>query len=481
MQKLGERRLTNTPQGIPQALCNCGLSLNSSEGRDSATGLKTSPNSPDAALTARGHAGQNLRVSVVYVLNKRGKPLMPCSPRKTRVLLEESKARVVKRTPFTIQLTIAGGETKQPITLGVDSGYSRIGLSAVTHKQELYSAQVFLRTEMVKLNSERRQYRRFRRYRKTWYRKPRFLNRKKPQGWLAPSIQNKFDTHVKLIHKVKEILPVSQINIEVAAFDIQKIKDPEISGSEYQRGAQRGFWNIREYVLYRDWHLCQHCQGKSRDPVLEVHHIISRQIGTDRPDNLVTLCSTCHKRVSKGELKLNIDPSKEFKAETFMSTVRWMLINKLKGLGNVVFHTYGYITKQKRAELKFPKSHTNDAFLIAGATTQNRVSVEYLIQQARKCNRKLFKGERSHIKNTAERLICGFQRFDKVMWKGVECFIFGRRKTGYFDIRKLDATKIHASAKAKELSLLERAKTLLIERRTVLLPSFTEGVSEPSF
>ena len=481
MQKLRERRLTNTPQGIPQALCNCGLSLNSSEGRDSAAGLKTSLNSPDAALTARGHAGQNLRVSVVYVLNRRGKPLMPCSPRKARVLLKESKAKVVKRTPFTIQLTMVTGETRQSITLGVDSGYSRIGLSAVTNKQEVYSAGVNLRTDMVKLNSERRHYRRFRRYRKTWYRKPRFLNRKKPEGWLAPSIQNKFDTHIKLINKIKEILPISQINIEVAAFDIQKIENPNISGIEYQKGEQKGFWNVREYALYRDKHTCQHCKGKSKDPVLEVHHIVSRQIGGMRPDNLITLCSTCHEKVSKAGLKLNIQSSKEFKAETFMSTVRWMLVNKLKGLGNIVFYTYGYITKQKRRELRLPKSHTNDAFLIAGGTIQNRVGVEYLIQQVRKCNRKLFKGERSHIKNTTERIIYGFQRFDKVLWKGIECFIIGRRKTGYFDLRKLDGTKIHASAKAKELSLSERAKTLLIERKAALLPSLTEEVFEPRF
>jgi hypothetical protein len=481
MQKLRERRLTNTPTVIPHDRSNCGLSLNSPEGRDSVTGLKTSVNSPDAALTARGHAGQNLRVSVVYVLNKRGKPLMPCSPGKAKVLLKESKAKVVKRTPFTIQLTMATGETGQSITLGVDSGYSQIGLSAVTDKQEIYSAQVNLRTDIVKLNSERKQYRRFRRYRKTWYRKPRFLNRRKPEGWLAPSIQNKFDTQIKLICKVGEILPISQINIEVAAFDIQKIKNPNISGIEYQKGEQKGFWNVREYVLHRDNHTCQHCKGKSKDPVLEVHHIVSRQIGGMRPDNLITLCSTCHEKVSKAELKLNINPSKEFKAETFMSTVRWMLVNRMRELGNVVFHTYGYITKQKRRELELPKSHINDAFLIAGGTIQNRVGVEYLIQQVRKCNRKLFKGERSHIKNTAERFIYGFQRFDKALWKGIECFIFGRRKTGYFDLRKLDGTKIHASAKAKELSLLERAKTLLIERKAALLPSLTEGVSEPRF
>jgi len=363
----------------------------------------------------------------------------------------------------------------------VDSGYSQIGLSAVTDKQEVYSAEVNLRTDMVKLNSERRQYRRFRRSRKTWYRKPRFLNRRKPKRWLAPSIQNKFDTQIKLIRKVGEILPISQINIEVAAFDIQKIKNPNISGIEYQNGKQKGFWNVREYVLHRDNHTCQHCKGRSKDPVLEVHHIVSRQIGGDSPDNLITLCSTCHEKVSKAELKLSINPSKEFKAETFMSTIRWMLVNKLKSLGNVVFHTYGYITKQKRRELELPKSHTNDAFLIAGGTIQNRVGVEYLIQQVRKCNRKLFKGDRSHIKNTAERIIYGFQRFDKALWKGIECFIFGRRKTGYFDLRKLDGTKIHASAKAKELSLLERSKTLLIERKAALLPSLTEGVSAPRF
>ena len=479
MQKLRERRLTHTPTVIPHDRSNCGLSLNSSEGRDSVAGLKTSLNSPNAALTARGHAGQNLRVSAVYVLNKRGKPLMPCSPRKARVLLKEDKAKVVKRTPFTIQLTMATGETKQPVILGVDSGYGEIGLSAVTDKKELYSAEVKLRKDIVKLNSERRSYRRARRHRKTWYRKPRFLNRKKPEGWLAPSIQHKLDSHIKLINKVKEILPISNIIIEVAAFDIQRIKNPSISGTGYQNGEKKGFWNVREYVLYRDNHMCQHCKGQNKDPVLEVHHIKSRQVDGNRPDNLISLCKTCHEKVSQGKLELNIKLSKGFKSETFMSTVRWKLVNRLREMGYAVSHNYGYITKQNRIALGLPKSHTNDAFIIAGGNGQKKTTVEYLIKQVRKCNRKLFKGDRSHIKNTAERFIYGFQRFDKVLWKGIECFIFGRRKTGYFDLRKLDGTKIHASAKAKELSLLERAKTLLIERKAALLSSLTEGVSEP--
>lgn len=475
MQKLRERGITNTPTNIPHVRSNCGLLLNREETLTVA-GLKTSLNNPDAALTARGHAGQDLRVPAIYVLNKRGMPLMPCSPRKARILLKEGKAKVTQRTPFTIQLIAATGETKQPITLGVDSGYNSVGLSAVTENREVYSAEVALRTNIVKLNSERKQYRRFRRYRKTWYRKSRFLNRKKPEGWLAPSIKHKLDSHIKLINKLKEILPVSHIIVEVAAFDIQKIKNQGISGTEYQSGAQAGFWNVREYVLHRDEHSCQQCKGKSKDPILEVHHIVSRQVGGDSPDNLLTLCSTCHSKISKGELKLeHIEQAKAFKAETFMSTVRWLLVNNLREPGNIIAsHTYGYITKHNRILLNLLKSHINDAFVIAGGTTQERDPIHYLVKQVRKCNRKLFKGDRSHIKNTAERYINGFQRFDKVLWRGEECFIFGRRKSGYFDLRKLDGTRIHASAKMKELTLLENANTILIERRTAI-PPLPEG------
>jgi hypothetical protein len=478
MQKLGERN-TYTPTDIPHVRGNCGLPLNREETL-SVSGSKTSSNNSDAALIAIEHAKQNLRVSVVYVLNMRGQPLMPTTPRKAKKLLKEGKAKVVRRTPFTIQLKYATGENRQPITLGVDSGYENIGLSAKTNKKEAYSAEVRLRMDIVKLNSERRQYRRARRNKNTWYRKPRFLNRKKPEGWLARSIQHKLESHIKLIENVKKLLPVTRIDIEVAAFDIQKIKNPEISGIEYQNGVQKDSWNVREYVLHRDNHTCQACKGKSKDPILETHHIISRQTGGDSPDNLLTLCQTCHEKVSKGKLKLRVKIPAGFKPETFMSTVRWMLVNRLRLSGNAVDHTYGYITKSNRIMLGIEKSHINDAFVIAGGTMQERSSVNYyLIQQVRKCNRKLFKGDRSHIKNTAPRFIHGFQRYDKVLWNDIECFVFGRRKTGYFDLRHLDGAKVYASAKAKELTLLETANTFLIEplKRGTLLHTLKSVVS----
>lgn len=474
MQKLKERN-TYIPAVIPQDCSNCGLSLNSPEGRGSVADLKTSFNSSDAALTGFRSSGTELESicfknsTVVYVLNQRGEPLMPCSERKAKMLLKEEKAKVAGRSPFTIQLTIATGEARQDITLGVDCGYSHVGLSAVSIKQELFSAEVNLRDDMVKLNSERRQYRRSRRSQKTWYRKPRFLNRNKASGWLAPSIQHKLDSSLKLIRKVKEILPIAKINLEVAAFDIQKIKDPDIYGEGYQNGVKKNFYNTREYVLYRDNHTCQCCNGRSKDPVLELHHLESRQTGGGRPDNLITLCISCHKNYHKGKLGLKFKVTKGFKAETFMNTVRWKLVNKLRELGKSVSHTYGYITKSKRIELGLAKSHSNDAFVIAGGDSQKRTS-GYLIQQVRKCNRKLFRGSRSHIKNTAPRFVKGFQRFDKVLWKGIECFVSGRRKTGYFDIRMLTGEKLSDSVKYSQLKLLESAKTLLIERSMALPP-----------
>lgn len=380
---------------------------------------------------------------------------MPCSPHRARVLLKEGKAKVVKRTPFVIQLIIPTGETKQDTTLGVDSGFTHVGLSAVSDKEELFSADVSLRTDMVKLNSERAMYRRNRRGRKTRYRKPRFLNRTKPEGWLAPSIQHKLDSHKKLISMVKRLLPVTKTVIEVAAFDVQKIKNPEIQGIGYQNGDQVGFWNVREYVLYRDSHKCQAPKCNHKDKVLNVHHIVSRQVGGDRPNNLITLCETCHSKHHKGEIDLKIKRTNGFKAETFMSIVRWRLTNETNSK-----HTFGYITKANRIAWGLDKSHINDAFVIAGGVNQLRTQ-PLVIKQVRKCNRKLYKGARSHIRNTAAREIKGFRRFDKVLWEGNVAFVFARRTSGSFDIRDIYNTSLHKSVSFKQLELLERGNIFI--------------------
>ena len=394
---------------------------------------------------------------------------MPTTPCKARKLLKQGKAKVVKREPFTIQLLYATGETKQDITLGVDAGSKIIGLSATTDKQELFSAEVELRNDIVDLLSTRREFRRTRRNRLR-YRKPRFLNRvrSKNKGWLAPSVENKIQTHLKIISKIHEILPISKIIIEVASFDIQKIKNPDIEGEQYQQGEQLGFWNVREYVLWRDGYKCQGKKG-CKNKILNVHHIESRKTGGNSPSNLITLCESCHKDYHAGKLKLNLKRGQSFKDAVFMGIMRWTFYNRLKEIYSNVKITYGYITKNTRIQNNLPKEHRIDALCISGNPNVKRLDYWYYIKQVRRHNRQIhkaniLKGGKKKL-NQAPYLVKGFRLFDKVKYKGEECFIFGRRSSGYFDLRKLDGTVIHRSANCKDLKLISKAKTLLWERR----------------
>ena len=237
----------------------------------------------------------------------------------------------------------------QSITLGVDAGSKFVGLSATTESKELFSAEVQLRTDIVKLLAQRREARQIRRFRKTRYRKPKFDNRRKPDGWLAPSVEQRVQSHLNLIAKVNSILPITETVIEVAQFDTQLLKNPDIQGTEYQQGEQLRFWNTREFVLFRDNHECQYCRGKSKDPVLNVHHIESRQTGGNSPDNLVTLCETCHKAYHAGKVKLDLKrSSKSLRDAAVMSVMRWELYDRAKNIWQNVHLTYGYITKNTR-------------------------------------------------------------------------------------------------------------------------------------
>ena len=409
---------------------------------------------------------------LVYVINQYQQPLMPCSVRKARLLLKIGQAKVIRREPFTIQLLFGSSGYKQPVTLGVDAGAKHIGLSASTVKCELYSAEVVLRTDITNLLSTRRELRRSRRNRKTRYRQPRFLNRvkAKKQGWLAPSISNRINAHFKVVDNVWKILPITKIVVETASFDIQKLKNPDISGVEYQQGDQLNFWNVREYVLFRDNHTCQHCHGKSKDNILNVHHLESRKTGGNSPDNLITLCETCHKAYHAGKIKLKQTRGQSFKDETFMGVARWFIFNKLKEIYPVeVRNTYGYLTKNARIKASLPKEHYVDAFCIAGNLQAERLNYYWYQKQVRKHNRQIHKltinkgGIRK--KNQSPYKVFGYRLFDKVKCKGEVGFIFGRRTSGSFDIRKLDGTKISAGISYKKLLLISKRKTCLIERR----------------
>nr|DAU31168.1 MAG TPA: NinG recombination protein [Caudoviricetes sp.] len=409
---------------------------------------------------------------MVYVINKQGQALMPTERfGKVRRLLKNSLAHVVCRIPFTIQLDYDTTDYTQPVSLGVDAGSKHIGISATTSEKEMYAADVELRNDIVDKLSTRREQRRTRRSRLR-YRKARFNNRvsSKRKGWLAPSVENKIQTHLTVVEKIHKFLPITNIVVETASFDIQKINNPSISGSEYQQGEQLDFFNVREYVLFRDNHTCQHCKGKSKDKVLNVHHIESRKTGGDSPNNLITLCETCHKAYHRGEFELNVKRGKSFRDAAFMGIMRWSFYDRIKNIYPDVSMTFGYITKNTRITNNLPKDHYVDARCISGNPVAKPLGYYFYQKKVRCQNRQIhkanfLKGGRKKL-NQAPFLVKGFRLFDLVEYQKDLYYIFGRRDSGFFDIRKLDGTKVNkGSINCKYLRLVDKRKSILIEKR----------------
>lgn len=418
---------------------------------------------------------------MVYILSKNGKPIMPTKNHaKVRLLLKYGKAKVVKRTPFTIQLLSTSKTYKQDITLGIDAGSKHVGLSATTSKQELFVAELQPRNDVVELLSSRRKLRRSRRYRKTRYRKSRFLNRvkSKHKGWLAPSIEVKIWNHIQGINLVNKLLPLTTIRIETAEFDLQRLKameegNPLPVGKDYQLGEQYNHYNTRQYVLHRDDYKCTCCGAKAtkkKEVKFHVHHLESRKTGGNSPSNLITLCESCHKLYHVGKLEIPIKKRKikSMRDATFMGIMRKTLMERLRNMfpSIEIKETMGYITKYWRERKNIEKSHTSDAFVIAKNLDAKRLDKSLLIIPKRQHNRQIHKctinkgGTRKL--NQTPKYVFGYKLFDRVLCLGQEGFIFGRRSSGQFDIRKLGGIKISASINYKKIKLLEHSNSMLI-------------------
>ena len=319
----------------------------------------------------------------VYILNQDGKPLMPTRRfGKVRRLLKSNQAKVVKRKPFTIQLLYQTTEFTQPITMGIDTGYSEIGYSIKTENREIISGQVTNLKGMTKRLDEKRMVRRTRRSRLR-HRKPRFDNRKRKDGWLPPSIQHKQDTHVRLVETFAKILPITKVRIEVGRFDLSK-ENP--STEKYD--------TIKEFVKTRDNFTCQICFSKRNK--LHVHHIIYRSLGgTNTPKNLMTVCTQCHtpqNHTIDGILYKLMKEAKQnaYKSASFMAIIQHSLPLILMNKGFNVEITEGFETKHLRELYNIEKTHNNDAFVIAGGTNQHRGMLLNFIQRRRN-NRSLEK------------------------------------------------------------------------------------------
>lgn len=377
---------------------------------------------------------------LVFVLNKNGEPLMPCSNRKARLLLKEKKAKIVKHKPFTIQLLYGSSGYKQEIKLGVDVGSKYVGIAATSDNKVLMKGQIDLRQDVSKLLETRKILRRSKRNRKCRYRQPRFINRTRKEGWLPPSIQSRIGNTVMWINTFYALLPKCKLIIEVGKFDIQKIENPTIEGKEYQQGNMYEYRNRIAYLISREKGICQFCEESyKKGDGWRLHHICGKS--KDRSQDWALLHESCHNEIHEKSLEktLRKKKSKSYKEAAFMSIIRKILFNIFS---NANF-TYGNITFQDRCNLNLEKTHYNDAIAVTGIKNikKNFDSI-FFINQFRKKKRSLHeatarKGRKTknilskrNSKNTKESN--GFYLNDKVRVFGKVGFISGFTSGGCY-------------------------------------------------
>lgn len=403
---------------------------------------------------------------MVYVISKSGKPLMPCKPAKARKLLRDGKAKVKKRTPFTIKLLFDCEEEVQEVIAGMDTGSKTIGSACIGNGKVLYQSEIHLRSDIKSKMDRRRSYRRNRRGRKCRYRKPRWSNRAsmKRKDRLSPTVLSKLNSHLKEKRFVESILPISSWKVETASFDIHKISNPEVQGKDYQNGDLKDYYNVKQFVLERNSYTCQHCKGKSKDKYLHVHHIVFRSNGgSDHQDNLITLCKTCHNELHDGKITLNLKGKKSI---TKHATEMGILKSQLKKKFGDFIETFGYETKFKRETiLNLPKTHYNDAIAICCEEGEIVETLDNIL--IKKCVAKgdcqQTKGVRSEKKLPTGKLF-GFRKFDKVKTPEGVGFIKGKRSSGAFVISDVFGNIFKKSWNAtKYLERISARKSIIME------------------
>jgi 5-methylcytosine-specific restriction endonuclease McrA len=323
-------------------------------------------------------------MSHVFVIDAQKKPLNPVHPGKARLLLSQGKAAVLRRYPFTIVLkSTVEHPVLEPVRLKLDPGSKTTGLALVNERRErvIFAAELEHRGQSIKETLDgRRTVRRSRRNRKTRYRQPRWRNRRRPKGWLPPSLESRIANITTWVQRMLRVCPITTISMELVRFDLQQMQHPEIQGAEYQQGTLFGY-ELREYLLEK-WHRqCTYC-GKSEVP-LQVEHIQPRvRGGTDRVSNLCLACEPCNQKKGKQDIavflkkkpallaKILAHSSAPLKDATAVNTTRWALFERLKQIGLPVECGSGGLTKFNRTRRGLPKTHWCDAACVGRSTPE---------------------------------------------------------------------------------------------------------------
>ena len=325
-------------------------------------------------------------MSKVFVMDAEKRPLNPISPAKARILLTQKKAAVFRHQPFTIILKYAVKSSTEDLRLKIDPGSKFTGIALVNDGtgEVVWGADIQHRGMVIKNALEsRRSLRRGRRGRKTRYRKPRFLNRTRVKGWLAPSLMSRVENVITWVNRLRKLAPIAAISQELVRFDTQIMENPEVSGVEYQQGELAGY-EVREYLLEKFNRQCVYCGAV--DTRLEIEHLIPRSKGgSNRVSNLAISCHKCNQKKGAKDIKDFLSKKKELlnkilkrvkaplKDAAAVNSTRWCLYNRLKETGLPVEVGTGGRTKFNRCRQKFPKAHWIDAACVGASTPENLI------------------------------------------------------------------------------------------------------------
>ncbi|NEO49603.1 MAG: HNH endonuclease [Moorea sp. SIO4A3] len=322
----------------------------------------------------------------VFVLDKNKKALDPCHPARARKLLSSGRAKVFRRYPFTIIVQEKEAENciTHPHRLKIDPGAKTTGIAIVQGSRVVWGAELTHRGSQIRESlTSRRQLRRTRRSRKTRYRKPRFLNRTRATGWLAPSLQSRVDNILTWVKKLCRYCPITDISQELVRFDTQAMQNPSINGYEYQLGALAGY-EVREFILEKWQRTCAYCGAKNTP--LEIDHIKPKSKGgSNRLSNLTLACRPCNEK--KGNqvleqflakkpdlLSIILSMAKKPLAEaTAVNSTRWKLYENLKATELPVEVGSGGLTKYNRSRHNLPKTHCLDAANVGKSTPEKLI------------------------------------------------------------------------------------------------------------
>lgn len=346
----------------------------------------------------------------VFVLNPDKSPLMPCTAKRARKMLEAGRAAVFRRYPFTIILKTESPRQFQPLTLKFDPGSRVTGMAMVmegkTGRKCIWGAELTHRGMAIKLKLQaRRALRSSRRSRQLRHRSARFQNRTKPAGWLPPSLMHRVLTVISWAKRLDKLTPLDSFSMELASFDMQKMINPDIQREGYQKGTLFGT-EVRAYLRQKWDDKCAYCGKKGED----VEHLIPRSRGgSNRISNLIWSCRRCNEK--KGSLwleeflakkpavlrKVQAQQKASLHDAAAVNATKYRLLDELKQFGYSIETGSGAQTSFNRTQQGYEKAHWVDAACVG--QSGERVAVP------------LFRPLRITCLGRGSRQMCGTDKF----------------------------------------------------------------------